>query len=288
VVRALTREVHQNQRRIPNRLDRLKKHVRPGDVVLVEGRTRVAQVIKYLTQSSWSHSALYVGDRLIADSHPGEARYQELYGEDARAMIVEADLANGVAAVPLARYADYNLRICRPYAISSEDLSAVVDEVISHIGDAYDARHLLALGRLLAPLPLVPRRFRRKALFAGRGSSRAVICSTLLARAFLHVRYPILPLVSRSEEIEETSCTPPHSRRFRCVHPRFVLPRDFDLSPYFRIVKFNQMEEGSFDYRSLDWDPSPDPLPEADARGEPNDDAPALLGAPARPGERLT
>jgi hypothetical protein len=33
-------------------------------VVLVEGKTRIAQIIKYLTQSSWSHSTLYVGDRL--------------------------------------------------------------------------------------------------------------------------------------------------------------------------------------------------------------------------------
>jgi hypothetical protein len=32
-----------------------------GDVFLVEGRNNIAGVIKYLTQSTWSHSALYVG-----------------------------------------------------------------------------------------------------------------------------------------------------------------------------------------------------------------------------------
>ena len=273
VVRALTREINHYQRRIPNDLERLTRHVRPGDVVLVEGKTRVGQIIKYLTQSSWSHSALYVGDRLISGSHPKASHYWDLYGEDSRCMIVEADLTDGVEAVPLVKYADHNLRICRPFSISSEDLSAVVGEVVSHIGDDYDSRHLLALGRFLAPLPLIPQRWRRKALFAGRSSSRAVICSTLIARAFIHVRYPILPLLSRTESIERKDRIFPYGRRFRSIHPRFILPRDFDLSPYFRIVKFNQIEEGSFDYRSLEWERTPEYSPGSDARREEEDGA---------------
>jgi hypothetical protein len=268
VVRALTREVHHYQRRIPNDLERLTRHVRPGDVVLVEGKTRVAQIIKYLTQSSWSHSALYVGDGLISGSHPKASHYWDLYGEDSRSMIVEADLASGVEAVPLVKYADHNLRICRPFSISPEDLCAVVDEVISRIGDGYDSSHLLALGRFLAPFPLIPKRWRRKAMFSGRSSSRAVICSTLIARAFIHVRYPILPLLSRTEAIEKEDRIFPYGQRFRSIHPRFILPRDFDLSPYFRIVKFNQIEEGSFDYRSLDWERMPEDPPREDARRE--------------------
>ena len=46
----------------PNDLAELKRQIRKGDVVLVEGNERISEVIKYLTQSSWSHSALYVGD----------------------------------------------------------------------------------------------------------------------------------------------------------------------------------------------------------------------------------
>jgi len=34
-------------------------------VILVEGNERISECIKYLTQSSWSHSALYVGDEPI-------------------------------------------------------------------------------------------------------------------------------------------------------------------------------------------------------------------------------
>src|SRR5215510_7731907 len=44
--------------------DLLAPTLRPGDVLLVEGNTRVSAAIKYLTQSTWSHAALYVGDAL--------------------------------------------------------------------------------------------------------------------------------------------------------------------------------------------------------------------------------
>src|SRR6516162_8844122 len=39
----------------------LRDTLRPGDVLLVEGKGRISGGIKYLTQSTWSHSALYVG-----------------------------------------------------------------------------------------------------------------------------------------------------------------------------------------------------------------------------------
>ncbi len=43
-------------------VEHLKRHVRKGDVLLVCGDQRVSEVIRYLTQSSWSHAAIYVGD----------------------------------------------------------------------------------------------------------------------------------------------------------------------------------------------------------------------------------
>jgi hypothetical protein len=35
--------------------------LKPADVVLVEGKRRISTAIKCLTQSSWSHAAIYVG-----------------------------------------------------------------------------------------------------------------------------------------------------------------------------------------------------------------------------------
>jgi len=250
LVRFLTRDVRSYQRRIPNSLDNLKKHIRPGDVLLVEGKTRIAQIIKYITQSSWSHSGIYVGDVPLGKD---AARYRELYGDEAGHLVVEADLEHGVFAVPLSKYVDYNVRVCRPYCLTDQDRDRVLEEVVTHIGDQYDRRQLVDLGRYLTPFHLLPARWRRKAFFSGQSDSRAVICSSLIARAFLGVRYPILPVLPGTVGEAQADGLYPWGRRIRSPHPRLVLPRDFDLSPYFRIVKFNSVEEGPFDYQRLEW-----------------------------------
>ncbi len=45
----------------PSDPERLRGVIEPGDVLLVEGNNRISGIIKYLTQSTWSHAALYVG-----------------------------------------------------------------------------------------------------------------------------------------------------------------------------------------------------------------------------------
>ena len=45
----------------PSDPEALRQSLQPGDVLLVEGNNHVSGVIKYLTQSTWSHSLLYVG-----------------------------------------------------------------------------------------------------------------------------------------------------------------------------------------------------------------------------------
>jgi hypothetical protein len=40
----------------------------------------------------------------------------------------------------------------------------------------------------------------------------------------------------------------------RARHPTLAVPRDFDLSPYFDIVKFNARDMAAFDYRQLEWE----------------------------------
>jgi hypothetical protein len=79
--------------------DELRRALRPGDVLLVEGNTRISTAIKYLTHSTWSHSALFVGG-----SQPG--------GE-----LIEADLRRGVHATPLSKHTGFNTRICRPVGL---------------------------------------------------------------------------------------------------------------------------------------------------------------------------
>src|SRR6201997_2607468 len=45
----------------PSDPEHLRGLIEPGDVLLVEGNNRVSGIIKYLTQSTWSHAALFVG-----------------------------------------------------------------------------------------------------------------------------------------------------------------------------------------------------------------------------------
>ena len=93
----------------PSDPETLRRTLQPGDVLLVEGNQRISSAIKYLTQSTWSHSALYVGDAL---PEAGE-------GED-RPRLVEVNLGEGCVAVPLSKYASYNTRICRASGLSPE------------------------------------------------------------------------------------------------------------------------------------------------------------------------
>ena len=90
--------------------NRLRFEIRPGDVILVEGRSRVAEVIKIITQSSWSHAAIYIG-RLF-DIHDPElrARVEAVYsGDPSDQLILEALLGEGTIIAPLSKYKEDHL-----------------------------------------------------------------------------------------------------------------------------------------------------------------------------------
>src|SRR5574338_922222 len=45
----------------PCDFDRLKYEIRPCDVLLMEGRSRISRIIRTIIQSPWTHAALYIG-----------------------------------------------------------------------------------------------------------------------------------------------------------------------------------------------------------------------------------
>ena len=63
----------------------------------------------------------------------------------------------------------------------------------TRIGLKYDMRNIFDLLRYFLPTPPVPVRWRRRMLAFGSGDPTRAICSSLIARAFQSVRYPILP-----------------------------------------------------------------------------------------------
>jgi hypothetical protein len=247
---------------LPNDFESLLGALQLGDVILVDGDQRISEVIKYLTQSTWSHSVLYVGDEILR-RFPGQREaLLATHGRDANHMIIEA-LVDGVVASPLSKYASFNLRICRPSSLRRDDLRRVLDEVLAQLGLKYDMKNVFDLARYFFPVSMIPRRFRRRALQFGSGLPTQVICSSLIGRAFQNVGFPILPTTTPSATphirprfvdrmLRRT--LPPYPALFRRQLPSIITPRDFDLSPYFEIIKFNPVEATNFDYRRIRWE----------------------------------
>jgi len=260
-VRVLTKPLKSYELHSPNDIASLKRHIRKGDVVLVEGNERISECIKYLTQSSWSHSALFVGDEPLRRDPRQRGELVAQFGEEATFLLVEALVDRGVVLSPLTKYRDFNIRVCRPYNLSTADLAEVLDEALRSVGATYDVKNVVDLGRYFLPISLIPRRFRRSALQFGSGEPTRVICSSLLASCFNRVRFPIVPRyeqlpddpipTSRLALWPRRSTKPPGI--WRQVSPTLITPRDFDLSPYFEIVKFNIIESMRFDYRKIRW-----------------------------------
>ena len=115
------------------------------------------------------------------------------------------------------------------------------------IGEAYDLKNLVDLARYLLPTPPVPTRWRRRMIALGSGDPTRAICSTMIAQAFGLVRYPILPTYIPPQPGAKEA----QEELLQIRHHSLYVPRDFDISPYFAIVKPN-LEHG-FDYRKLHW-----------------------------------
>ena len=217
----------------PSDPEALRATLQPGDVLLVESSNHISGVIKYLTQSTWSHAALYVGpigDRVSADGEPQ--------------VLVDANIGEGVISAPLSKYDRYHTRICRPIGLTADDRARVCAYAAERIGCDYDLKNIIDLMRYLFPMP-VPQRWRRRMIALGSGHPTRIICSALIAQAFDTVRYPILPKVTRIES------EAPREEILEIRHSSLYAPRDFDISPYFEMVK-PTMERG-FDYKVMAW-----------------------------------
>jgi hypothetical protein len=162
--------------------------------------------------------------------------------------------------------------VCRPVGLSYEDRHTVCRYAINRIGFGYDTKNILDLMRYLFPVP-VPQRWRRRMIAFGSGDPTKIICSALIAQAFDTVRYPILPKI--------TTAGSRQARReiLHIRHSSLYMPRDFDISPYFEIVKPTIV--GGFDYTRLHWADKQKPIAETSDPFDLFDDALAPP-APAR------
>src|SRR5262249_25234083 len=98
----------------PSDPDALRRSLRPGDVLLIEGNNRISGVIIYLTKPTWPRAALYGGPiegRVTAEGEPH--------------VLVEANAGEGVVWVPLSKYFPCHTRVCRPVRLTAEDCARV-------------------------------------------------------------------------------------------------------------------------------------------------------------------
>src|SRR6202163_593972 len=172
IARYLQKPVHGYEPFTPSDPEALRQSLQPGVVLLVEGNNHISGIIKYLTQSTWSHAALYVGPIVGREAADGQ-EYE----------LIESNLDDGIVCVPLSKYFQFHTRICRPVGLSLDDCKTICDYAVARIGLQYDLKNLIDLARYLLPLP-VPQRWRRRMIGLGSGDPTKMICSVLIAQAF--------------------------------------------------------------------------------------------------------
>ena len=226
--------------------ERIRHELKPCDVLLVEGRSRVSEVIKLITQSSWSHAALYIG-RLhdIEDPLLRERLEKYYHGNADQQLIIESELGLGTIVRSLTVYEREHLRICRPRGLGFNDSRKVRAYGIGRLGSAYDVRQIFDLARFLFPWFIMPRRWRSTLFSARPGKSTQTVCSTMIAEAFGHIQFPILPLVKRVDGDRV---------QLFMRNPKLCTPSDFDYSPYFDIIKYPFLDfHQHAEQRMLPW-----------------------------------
>ncbi|MBN9286967.1 MAG: hypothetical protein BGO43_11320 [Gammaproteobacteria bacterium 39-13] len=225
--------------------ERIRYELRPCDVLLIEGRSRISEVIKQITQSSWSHACLYIG-RLhdIDDVHLREKLSQHFQGDPDVQLVIEGYLGKGTIVSPLDNYKMDHIRICRPRGLSRKDAQQVLAFGIQRLGTDYNFRQLFDLARFLIPWSFMPSRWRSSLFEFHVGEQTRTVCSTMIAEAFSSIDFPILPVVKQHEE---------SGLELFVRNPRLITPRDFDYSPYFEIIKFPFISFTEGPYRSLPW-----------------------------------
>lgn len=231
--------------------DQVCKEIRPCDVLLIEGRSRASLMIKHVTQSPWSHAALYIG-RLENIQDPD---YREIAARlcncpaDSQ-LLIESDIGIGTVISSIDKYSLDHIRILRPRGLNKAAAQLVINFAISRIGRRYDIRHLLDLARFLFPWGLFPRRWRSSLFQHNALQPTKDICSSMIANAFHCVNYPILPIIrrNRNKEIELIE-----------RNSNLYTPSDFDFSPFFDVIKYPILPlDAQGEYKNLNWNLSVD------------------------------
>ena len=245
VIDWLTREMESHEMLMSD-YDRLRYEIRPGDVILVEGRSRVSEIIKTITLSNWTHTALYIGRLHNIDDPVLRGYIQRFYNaEPDDQLVIESQLGRGTIVDSISKYRNDHLRICRPTNLTRSDAQKVIAYAIKQLGTYYNVRQILDLARFFFPYGILPKRWRSSLFEHNAGAPTHTVCSSMLAEAFASVHFPILPVLHRDED---------GNLRMYKRNTKLITPKDFDYSPYFDVIKYPILD---FDelaiYRKMPW-----------------------------------
>jgi hypothetical protein len=204
---ALARFLAQPVRRDATRNDVLaiSARLRPGDVVLTEGNSRAAALVRFITRSPWAHVSMYVGALEDAADAP---------------CVVEAHLVAGVRTIRLSELDATRVCVLRPTALDEAARSRLAQSVLRYVGSDYDVGHAWLLARRLL-LNRCWARLRSMPTAMGRSATR-FICSSLIAQGFALVGHPIVAAHG--------------SNRDQDAHLGSLVPADFERASDFTIV----------------------------------------------------
>ena len=124
--------------------------------------------------------------------------------------------------------------------------------MVRSLGSSYDLKNVLDLARYLLPIPPVPSVWRKKMLKLGSGNPTQAICSSLIAMAFHSISYPILPYIKDAKKRQTHGEHHVPQKTYRRKHYSLFTPKDFDLSPYFDVIKPTVVS--GFNYKSMVWE----------------------------------
>ncbi|MDP3705181.1 MAG: YiiX/YebB-like N1pC/P60 family cysteine hydrolase [Legionellaceae bacterium] len=220
--------------------------IRPADVLLIEGRSRVSRIIRHVTQSPWSHAVLYIGR--LQDIKDKKMRDRiKLFCDctPEQQLVIESEIGKGTIISPIEKYKDDHIRILRPEWLAKQDVGKVIDFALDKLGRKYDVRHLLDLARFLMPWGIFPRRWRSSLFQHNALQPTEDICSSMIADAFQSVHYPIFPPIHEGDK---------NHWALKRRNSRLYTPSDFDYSPFFFVIKYPIFPMiGENGYAHLPW-----------------------------------
>jgi uncharacterized protein YycO len=144
-------------------IDRLKKVIREGDIILSHGNSFISWAIRVFTQSYWNHATMYIGNELIIEANE-----------------------KCVEILPLKKYENKDIYVYTNKSLTNKERKTIVNGVLKYNGTVYDYKQLFQF--IWYFLTLQRNNGKRKMM----GNRNRFVCSELVAKPYYDIGKPII------------------------------------------------------------------------------------------------